>query len=183
MGSVNKVILVGNLGADPELRHTPGGAAVANLRIATTEVFKDKDGNRQEKTEWHRVSVWGKQAEHCGQYLAKGRQVYVEGSLATREWTDKDGVKRYSTEVKAFQVTFLGSGREDGGLGAAGGSGAGGGSWGPSGGGSGGRQPQGGREQRYQAPGLGSGEVPQAHPADGYPSGPNDSGGDDGIPF
>jgi len=110
MGSINKVILIGHLGADPEVRYTAGGSAVANLRIATTERFKDRDGNQQEKTEWHRVVVWGQQAEHCGQYLTKGRQVYIEGSIETREWTDKEGTKRYTTEIKARSVVFLGSG-------------------------------------------------------------------------
>jgi len=109
MGSVNKVILIGNLGADPEVRYTQGGLLVANLRIATTKKFRDRDNNLQEKTEWHRVVVWDKQAEHCKQYLSKGRQVYVEGELETREWTDKDGQKRYSTEVKANQIVFLGA--------------------------------------------------------------------------
>ena len=94
MASVNKVILIGNLGADPEVRYTQGGQPVANLRIATTDVWNDKDGNRQERTEWHSISVWGKQAEHCGQYLSKGRQVYVEGRLQSREYTDKEGVQR-----------------------------------------------------------------------------------------
>ena len=110
MASVNKVILIGNLGADPEVRYTQGGQPVANLRIATTDVWNDKDGNRQERTEWHSISVWGKQAEHCGQYLSKGRQVYVEGRLQTRQWDDKDGNKRYTTEIKADRITLLGGG-------------------------------------------------------------------------
>jgi single-strand DNA-binding protein len=109
MGSVNKVILVGNLGADAELRYTGGGMAVANFRIATTEVWKDKDGQKQEQTEWHRISLWGKQAEAVSQYLVKGKQVYVEGRIQTRKWQDKEGQDRYSTEIKADRVTLLGS--------------------------------------------------------------------------
>ena len=109
MASVNKVILVGNLGQDPELRHTPSGAAVCTLNIATTEVRTD-GGNRQEKTEWHRVIVWNKQAENCARYLAKGRSVYIEGKLQTRSWDDPSGQKRYSTEIVAQQVQFLGGG-------------------------------------------------------------------------
>ncbi len=109
MGSVNKVILVGNLGADPELKYTPSSRPLCNLRIATTEVFKDKSGQRQEKTEWHRVTVWGDQAENCSKYLAKGRSVYIEGRLQTRSY-DKDGQKHYATDVVADRVVFLGSG-------------------------------------------------------------------------
>ncbi len=110
MGSVNKVILVGNLGADPELKYTPSNRALCNLRIATTDVFKDKSGVKQERTEWHRVTVWGDQAENCQKYLGKGRSVYVEGRLQTRSWDDKEGNKRYSTEVVADRVVFLGGG-------------------------------------------------------------------------
>ncbi|MDP2607224.1 MAG: single-stranded DNA-binding protein [Deltaproteobacteria bacterium] len=108
--SVNKVILVGNLGKDPEVRFTNSGSAVARLAVATSEVWNDRDGNRQERTEWHNVVVWGKQGEHCGQYLAKGRQVYVEGSIRTRSYDDKSGTKRYVTEVVAQRVQFLGGG-------------------------------------------------------------------------
>jgi single-strand DNA-binding protein len=109
MGSVNKVILVGNLGADPELRYTPSSRAVCNLRIATTEVFKDKSGQKQEKTEWHRVTVWGDQAENAHKYLAKGRSVYVEGRLQTRSY-EKEGQTHYATDVIADRVVFLGGG-------------------------------------------------------------------------
>ena len=109
MGSVNKVILVGNLGADPELKYTPSSRPLCNLRIATTDVFKDKSGQRQEKTEWHRVTVWGDQAENCNKYLAKGRSVYIEGRLQTRSY-DKEGQKHYATDVVADRVVFLGSG-------------------------------------------------------------------------
>jgi len=114
MGSVNKVILVGNLGADPELKYTPSSRPLCNLRIATTEVFKDKSGQRQEKTEWHRVTVWGDQAENCNKYLAKGRSVYIEGRLQTRSY-DKDGQKHYATDIVADRVVFLGSGGGGGG--------------------------------------------------------------------
>ncbi len=100
MGSVNKVILVGNLGRDAELRYTPGGAAVATINMATTEVWNDKAGQRQEKTEWHRVVLWGKSAESLTEYLTKGKQIYVEGRLQTRQWDDKDGNKRYTTEIR-----------------------------------------------------------------------------------
>lgn len=107
-GGVNKAILVGHLGADPEVRFTPSGQAVANFRMATSETWTDKNGQRQERTEWHRIVVWGKQAELCGEYLKKGRQCYVEGRLQTREWTDKEGKKNYTTEVVAQNVVFLG---------------------------------------------------------------------------
>jgi single-strand DNA-binding protein len=110
MGSVNKVILVGNLGRDAELRYTPGGASVATLNMATTEVWTDRNGQRQEKTEWHRVVLWGKQAESLQEYLTKGKQIYVEGRLQTRQWDDKDGNKRYTTEIKADRITLLGGG-------------------------------------------------------------------------
>jgi single-strand DNA-binding protein len=109
MGSVNKVILVGNLGRDAELRYTPGGAPVATLNLATTEIWNDKGGQRQEKTEWHRIVLWGKTAESLNEYLTKGKQIYVEGRLQTRQWDDKDGNKRYTTEIKADRVTLLGS--------------------------------------------------------------------------
>ena len=110
MGSVNKVILVGNLGRDAELRYTPGGAAVATLNMATTEVWNDKSGQRQEKTEWHRVVLWGKTAESLNEYLTKGKQIYVEGRLQTRQWDDKDGNKRYTTEIRGDRIVLLGGG-------------------------------------------------------------------------
>ncbi len=139
MASVNKVILLGNLGADPEIRFTPGGQAVANFRMATTDSWADKNsGQRQERTEWHRVVVWGKLAELCGEYLKKGRQCYVEGRMQTREWQDKDGQKRFTTEVVASQVVFLGGGGREGGGGGFGGGGAGGGGFGGGGYGGGG---------------------------------------------
>lgn len=158
MAGVNKVILVGNLGADPEVRYTSSGAAVCSLRIATSESWTDKDGNRQEKTEWHSVSVWGKQAELCKEYLSKGRQVYVEGSLQSREYTDKEGVNRRAWDVRANKVTFLsgGTGGGGGGGGSYGGGGGGGGSYGGGGGGSygggGGRSGGGGGGGRNNPP-------------------------------
>ena len=108
MASVNRVILVGHLGADPEMRYLPGGDAVANLRLATTETWKDKSGAKQEATEWHRVSFFGRQAEVCGQYLKKGAAIYVEGAIRTRKWQDKDGQDRYSTEIKGERMQMLG---------------------------------------------------------------------------
>jgi single-strand DNA-binding protein len=108
MGSVNKVILVGNLGRDVEIRYTSSGTAVATLSLATTDVWKDKDGKKQEKTEWHKVVVWGKTAETLQPYLLKGRQIYIDGSLQTRQWDDKDGIKRYTTETKADKVVLMG---------------------------------------------------------------------------
>ncbi len=112
---INKVILVGNLGADPELRYTGSGTAVANFNVATSESYKDRDGNQVEKTEWHRVVAWDRLAEICGEYLKKGKQVYIEGSLQTRQWEDKEGQTRYTTEVKAREMQMLGS--RDGGSG------------------------------------------------------------------
>lgn len=111
--SVNKVILVGRLGQNPEIRYTPAGAPVTTFSVATQESWMDKAGQKQEKTEWHRIVVWGKTAENCNQYLSKGRQVYVEGRLQTRQWQDKDGQTKYTTEVQAQTVQFLGSGSGD----------------------------------------------------------------------
>jgi single-strand DNA-binding protein len=113
--TVNKAILVGNLGRDPEVRFTASGRAVANFTLATSERWTDPDGNRKEHTEWHTIVVWGKQAETCGQYLSKGRQVYVEGRIRSREYEDKDGNKRKVTEVVADNVRFLGGGGGGGG--------------------------------------------------------------------
>jgi single-strand DNA-binding protein len=115
MIGVNKVILIGNLGKDPELRYTPGGQAVATFSLATTERWNDRNGQRQDKTEWHNVVVWGKLAELVNQYLKKGRSAYIEGRITTRSWDDKDGNKRYKTEVVANQVQFLGSGGQSSG--------------------------------------------------------------------
>jgi single-strand DNA-binding protein len=122
-GGVNKVILVGHLGADPDMRYTPSGQGVCELRLATSESWNDKNGQRQERTEWHRIVVWGKRAEVCSKYLSKGRQVFVEGRIQTRNYVDKDGNKRYMTEIIANDVQFLGGGGRDG----AGGGGARGG--------------------------------------------------------
>jgi single-strand DNA-binding protein len=133
MGSVNKVILVGNLGRDAELRYTPGGAAVATLNMATTEVWNDKAGQKQEKTEWHRVVLWGKSAETLSEYLTKGKQIYVEGRLQTRQWDDKDGNKRYTTEIRGDRIVLLSGG--GGGMGAGRTQGRGAGAGAPAGGG------------------------------------------------
>jgi len=109
MAGVNKAILIGNLGADPEARYTQGGAAVTNFRIATSEKWTGKDGQPQERTEWHRIVTFGRLAETCRDYLSKGRQVYVEGRIQTRQWEDRDGNKRWTTEIVAQTVRFLGS--------------------------------------------------------------------------
>ena len=150
-GSVNKVIIVGNLGQKPEVKFLPSGQAVCEMRIATNEVFNDKNQQRQERTEWHRVTVWGKMGENCGKYLDKGRSVYIEGRLQTRSWDDKtSGEKRYMTEIVAQNVQFLGGqggAREEGGGGGGYSGGAGGGGGGGGGGysrGGGGGAPSGG---------------------------------------
>ncbi len=167
---VNKVILVGNLGKDPEVRYTSGGQAVANLRIATSRSWTDKQsGQRKEETEWHDVEVWGKQAEQCGEYLAKGRQVYVEGRLKTDKWQDKaSGQERSKVKVVADTVRFLGGRGAGGGAGA----GAGGGAGGRGGHGPADEQPPGGFEEDAGG-GGGSG---------GGASG-GGGGGPDDIPF
>jgi single-strand DNA-binding protein len=109
MSGINKVILVGNLGADPEVRHTGAGSAICNIRIATSEKWKDKEsGETQERTEWHRVVLFGKLGEIAGKYLKKGRQAYIEGSLRTNKYTDKDGIERYSTDIVASEMQMLG---------------------------------------------------------------------------
>ncbi|ABF92733.1 single-strand binding protein [Myxococcus xanthus DK 1622] len=163
-GGVNKVILIGNLGADPEVRFTPGGQAVANFRIATSESWVDKNGQKQERTEWHRIVVWGKLAELCGEYLKKGRQCYVEGRLQTREWTDKENRKNYTTEVVANAVTFLGGGGRDAGDGMGGGGGGG------------------GRRQFSQQRGGDNNDYGQP-PPDDMGGGHGGGNGDDDIPF
>ncbi len=119
-GGVNKVILIGNLGADPELRYTPSGQPVCDIRLATNESWTDKNGQKQDRTEWHRVVFWGKPGEIIKQYMAKGRKLYIEGRLQTRAWDDKEGHKRYSTEIIGNDFMFL-----DGGSGAGAGAGAG----------------------------------------------------------
>ncbi len=114
MSGVNKVILIGNLGADPELRYTPSGRAVVNFNLATSRTWNNRDGEKQEETEWHRIVAWDKLAEICGEYLKKGAQTYVEGRLQTRSWEDKNGLKRYTTETVASEMRMLGS-RQDAG--------------------------------------------------------------------
>ena len=109
MASVNRVILIGNLGRDPEVRYLPSGDAVANFSIATTEKWKDKNGEMQEQTEWHRIAFFGRQAEICGEYLRKGSSVYIEGRLQTRKWTDKDGNERTTTEIRGDRMQMLGA--------------------------------------------------------------------------
>jgi single-strand DNA-binding protein len=148
---INKVILVGNLGADPETRAMPSGTTVANLRIATSESWRDKQsGEQQERTEWHRVALFGRLGEIAAEYLKKGSQVYIEGSLRTRKWQDKQGNERYSTEIVANEMQMLGSGRGGGGMGGggspggeprSGGAGSGGGAAPSGGGGRGGGEP------------------------------------------
>ena len=122
--SVNKVILVGRLGRDPETRFTGGGQAVANFTLATDSTYKDRSGERQKKTEWHRIVVWSKLAEICQQYLKKGSLIYIEGRLQTREWEDKSGQKRSTTEIVASEMRMLGSRSEGAAAGAGGGGGA-----------------------------------------------------------
>jgi single-strand DNA-binding protein len=109
MAGINKVILVGNLGRDPEVRYTPSGTAVANFTLATTETWTDRDGERQSHTEWHRIVAWRRLGEICGEYLSKGKQVYIEGRIRTREWEDQEGNKRKTTEIEAQTMQMLGS--------------------------------------------------------------------------
>ena len=172
-GGVNKVILIGNLGADPEVRFTPGGQAVANFRIATSDTWTDKNGQKQERTEWHRIVVWGKLAELCGEYLKKGRQCFIEGRLQTREWTDKENRKNYTTEVVANGVTFLG-GRDGAGASGGGGNAVRGNGGGGYSRGNGNGQQQGGYDDYGSAP-----------PMDDHGSmgGGGGGGGDEDIPF
>ena len=150
MASVNKVILLGNLGRDPETRYTTGGDAVTNLRIATSEQWKDKSGEKQERTEWHSVVLFGRQAEVAGEYLKKGRSVYIEGRLQTRKYTDKEGVEKYSTEVVADRMQLIGGAREGGGGGDTDFASAP-----PSGGGGGGRRESGGGSSGAAKPASG----------------------------
>lgn len=114
MASVNKAILIGNLGADPELRYTSNGTAVASFNMATTERYKDKNGDQQERTEWHSIVCWGRMGELANEYLRKGRSVYIEGRIQTRNYEDKDGIKRYKTEIVAQQMQFLGGRGQEG---------------------------------------------------------------------
>lgn len=153
MGSVNKVILVGNLGRDAEMRFTSGGTPVATVSMATTERFTDREGQKKEDTQWHRIVIWGKTAESLHEYLTKGKQIYVEGRLQTREWQDKEGKTNKTTEVRADKIVLLG------------------------GGGGGGERMAGGRpsRERYQDSGGGGGET--------HESGAIDAPSDDDIPF
>jgi single-strand DNA-binding protein len=169
-GGVNKVILIGNVGKDPELRYTPSGQAVCDVRLATNENWTDKQGQKQERTEWHSVVLWGKPAEIVKQYVTKGQKLYVEGRLQTRSWDDKDGKKRYMTEIVAQDFMFL-SGRGEGG--------GGGGEYG--GGGGGGRRGGGGGGGGAPGGGGGYGDAP---PPDDFNQAPRGGGpGDDDIPF
>lgn len=136
MRGVNKVTIIGNVGNDPEMKYTASGTAVAKFSVATNESWTSKDGQKQERTEWHRIVAWARLAEICGQYLTKGNVVYLEGNLRTNKWEDKDGNTRYTTEIHAREMEFLGGGgREDGGHGQGGGYGQGGGEQGGHGGG------------------------------------------------
>ena len=173
-GSVNKVIVIGHLGANPELKYLPSGQPVCEMRVATSETYRDRNEQPQERTEWHRIVVWGKTAENCSKFLQKGRQVYIEGRLQTRSWDDKEGKKQYMTEIVANSVVFLGGGggreegaRESGGYApreaAYGGGGSGGGS---SSGGSG----------RYSRPAPAEAPPPMS-------SEPGDFAAEDDIPF
>jgi len=110
MASLNKVLLIGNLGNDPEIKMTPSGQKVANFSVATNEFWTDKSGAKQERTEWHRIVVWGRQAETCEMYLRKGRTVFIDGRIQTRQWEDTQGQKRYTTEIVASTIQFIGSG-------------------------------------------------------------------------
>ena len=175
---INKVILVGNLGADPEVRYTASGTAITSLSVATSESWTDKQsGEKQERTEWHRVKLFGRLAEIAGEYLKKGRQIYIEGSLRTDKYTDKQGVERYSTDIVASEMQMLGGGGEGGGMGGGGGGfqqrGQGGGGGGGRSGGGGGGNRGGGDYNR------GGNDMPRQAPA------PADTGGfdDDDIPF
>jgi single-strand DNA-binding protein len=155
MGSVNKAILVGNLGKDAELRFTSGGTPVASVRMATTERYNDRDGQKKEDTQWHDVVIWGKTAEALHEYLVKGKQIYVEGRLQTRKWTDKEGKDRYNTEIRADRVVLLG--------------GAGSG--------------EGRSEGRTARPARASASASGEAPAEGRDFSPVDAPNDDDIPF
>ena len=169
---INKVILVGNLGADPEVRYTAGGTAIASLSIATSEQWTDKQsGQKQERTEWHRVKLFGRLAEIAGEYLKKGRQVYVEGSLRTDKYTDKQGVERYSTDIIASELQMLG------GMGGEGGGGGGGGGYRER------SQGGGGGGQRQQNRGDDYGSAPQRQSAPPPDMGGGNQFDDDDIPF
>jgi len=170
---VNKVILIGNLGADPETRYTGSGTAITSLRLATSESWTDKSsGEKQERTEWHRVKLFGRLAEIAGEYLKKGRQVYIEGSLRTDKYTDKDGVERFSTDIVANEMQMIG-----------GNAGEGGGGGGGFGGGGGGGARSGGGAPRGPARSGGAGGGDDRAPQRGNPPPSNDNFDDDDIPF
>ncbi|MCR5884769.1 single-stranded DNA-binding protein [Rhizobacter sp. J219] len=166
MASINKVIIIGNLGKDPEVRYTPNGSAVCNITVATSRQWKDKNsGEKQEETEWHRIVFFDRMAEIAGEYLKKGRPVYVEGRLKTRKWTDKDGVEKYTTEIMAENMQLLG-GRE--------------------GGGGGGDEGGGGGYSRGSQGGGGERSAPASRPAASKPAAKSSTGFDDmddDIPF
>lgn len=178
---INKVIIVGNLGADPETRYTANGGAITTIRVATSEAWKDKQsGEQQERTEWHRVKFFGRLAEIAGEYLRKGRQVYVEGRLQTDKYTDKDGIERYTTDIIANEMQMLGGmGGEGGGGGAGGAGGGGGGQRGGGGGGGRGQRDDGGQRGGYGGGAQRSGGQP---PRQSPPPQDNDFSDDD-IPF
>jgi single-strand DNA-binding protein len=179
-GGVNKVILIGNLGADPELRYTPGGQAVCDIRLATNESWTDKNGQKQERTEWHRVVMWGKPGEIIKQYCTKGQKLYIEGRLQTRSWDDKDGNKRYSTEIVGNDFMFLSGGAGAGAGASMGGGGGGRGERSYGGGGGGERGGGGGGGYRNGSANRGGGED-MGPPSDDF--GPPSGGPDDDIPF
>ncbi len=187
---LNKVMLIGNLGADPEIKYTQGGQAILKLRLATTERYVTKGGERQDRTEWHSIVIWGNRAEALNKILQKGRTIYVEGRLQTSSWDDKDGTKRYKTEINANQILLLGSGRGGGGGGGEdfGGEGGGGGRGGGEGGGGGGRSGGGGYGGGGRGGGGGGtgGRGGEEGGGGGGGGAPPDDGpdfGDDDIPF
>lgn len=171
-GSLNKVMIIGRLGRDPELRYTQSGSPVCNLTLATDESYKDRDGNKVDQTEWHKVVVWGRQAETVANYLRKGRLAYVEGSLQTRKWQDQQGQDRYTTEIKAFNVQFLDSQRDA----------EGGGDYQQAP-----RQQQGGRPQQQRPQQNQQGPREQGPPdypdEDMGPAFPSEASGMDDVPF
>lgn len=173
---LNKVMLIGNLGMDPELKYTQGGAAILRMRLATTEKYVTKGGEKQERTEWHTVIMWGNRGEALQKFLTKGQTVYIEGRLQTRAWEDKDGNKRSTTEIVANELLFLGGGGRGGEGGGYGGGGYGGGG----GGGYGGGGPSGGGGGGYGGGGPSGGGGGGGAPADDFPP---DDFGDDDIPF
>lgn len=180
---VNKVFLIGNLGQDPELRNTASGNAVCTLRLATAERRKGADGNWAEHTEWHSVVTWGRDAENVAKYCRKGKQLFIEGRLQTRKWQDKDGRDKYSTEIVAENVRFLGGGGEGGGGGGGGYSGGGGGGYSGGGGGGGYSGGGGGYGGGGGGGGYGGGRGDQGGGGRGGRPEPSDGGSDDRMPY